>query len=184
MADERKKLTGYKACNNYFVRKIREVKAELDALREEMKNTLAENRSTFKAIGKKSANFYGNNILGFLIPEMLLLLPFALLAVLIRMCGSTLIVGLIPLMVAFVVMIALVIVRLVKRIKFFKELPLLYGTCVSTEARLAEQNKTYKIKSIKKKKMVKIYKVCKRNPAMSIEKLESLRAKFDSIIAE
>lgn len=184
MADERKNVTGYKACKNYFVRKIREVKAETDALREEMKKTYAENRSTFKTIGKKSAGFYGNNLLGFFMSGILLLLPFALLAVLIRMCGSTLIVSLIPMMVVLVIMIAVMIVRLVKRIKFIKELPLLCGTCVSTEAQLAEQNKNYKVKRIKEKKMLKIYKICKQNPAMSMEKIETLKAKFDQILAE
>lgn len=171
----------YRECKRCFARQIVALIEGLDNVRSEMQSSLEENKSAYRKIGKGSARLYGNNFFNFLLFTGCLLFPFAVISVLIRLTGAGTFVSLLPMIAGFILTIVVTAVKLAKWAKFRKERDALRATCASSESELAILNKRFKVMAIKKKKMKRIYRALKKDPNMSEERLQKLKAQFDKI---
>lgn len=168
-------------CKRYFVQGINEVKAEIEATRAEIQDVVEAHKSVLDSIGKQGAKFYGNNVLGFVMLLAVVMIPFAVLAVLIRLAGASAFVSLIPVIVGLLLVVARVVIRLLRHKKFVKEFGNQRVSCAEMEARLDELNKEYKANLSRKKNMTKLYKSLTNSSSISEAQITKLKAKFDKI---
>ena len=197
MADERKeeervqetsaKVTEsaeYKRCKKYFLRRLKERKAEIVELSEALDESLEKDKAAYRIIGKKSAVFYGNNPFGFFMLNALLLLPFAAICIFIRLCGASVPVSLIPIIVALVFIAVRVVMRLIKLVKGRREIARLTEACADSERTLKEMYERYIALKKRRIRLRKIYKRLKKNPNISAKQLAKLRSSFEKIDSE
>lgn len=197
MADERKE-TGkvqeagakdapsaeYKRCKKYFRQRVKERKAEIEQLSAALEESLEKDKTAYREIGKKSAVFYGNNLFGFFMLNALLLLPFAVASVLIRLSGASVPVSLIPIIVALAFVAVRVVMRLVKLVRERREIAQLKVACADSEKELKELYGRYIASKKRRKKLRKIYMRLKQDPSISEKRLAKLRSDFEKIDSE
>ena len=186
MADERKTSAGsseYKDCKRFFIRSINEIKAEIENTRNDITAAAEENRRIYREIGKKSSVLFGNNFFGFLMIAGLILLPFFVIAFLIKLAGAGTFVSLIPIIIALILIAVSTVLRLVKFKRSISECSKLREECANIKELLAQLNGDYKFAVKKRKKLKRLYKELKKNPSMDESEVEKLRKRFEKIYA-
>ncbi len=171
----------YRECKRYFARRIVALGEELEGVRSDLKASLEGSRSAYRKIGKESARLFGNDPLNFFMFAGCILFPFAVLCVLLRLVGTSALVSLLPAIAGGILIAAVAAVKLAKTAKFRKARASFRAACTSSEEQLALQNKLFRVKAIRKKKLKRIYKMLKKDPNMSEAKIRELRAEFDRI---
>ena len=174
----------YKDCMRYFKRCIKNVIEKGDALKETLKETLGEQKSAYAEIAKKSGALYGNNVFGFALLAALILLPFAVIAVLIRLAGGSAFVSLLPVIVGLLLLAVWGVFRLRKCLQARRQYSALCKAAADAEQYLFEQNSLLKTLQKTKKRLKKFYNTLKEKPSMSEEEIEDLRRQFDDVYEE
>lgn len=171
-------------CISFFAENIKSVKAETDELREKIDDALEENDKQFSILRKQGGQVYGNNIFGFIMLTLVVLLPFAILSAFLKLLGTSFIISIIPLIVGLVFVLIRLIIRLFRHKRFIKDLSTINEDVADSEKRLLEYNEVYKIKNSAKKKMMKIYKRIKNDVAASGKRVEKYRVAFEKILRD
>lgn len=171
-------------CISFFAENIKSVKTELDELREKIDDALEENNKQYSILRKQGGQIYGNNIFGFIMLTLVVLLSFAILSVFLKLSGMSFIISIIPLIVGLVLVLIRLIIRLFRHKRFIKELSTVKEDIVDSEKCILEYNEIYKIKNSAKKKMMKIYKSIKNDVAASGKRVEKYRVVFEKILRD
>lgn len=170
---------GYQEGMQYFVRNIKALKDKIVENEKDLHDRIGQDKAYFKS-KSKSIKFFANNFFAFLLSLFMVMMPFLVLYLFFKLSEMQEIFSILALVAGAVALLALTITRLLKQKKASKAFLACEESVCLNEKIILGLNKEIAELKLKLKKVMRIYKFCKKHPRIKERDMAKLRTKFDS----